>query len=181
MSPIESATLRLEPLVVAHADEMFGPMSDAAIYDYVPGGPPVSVFALRQRYQQLERGHSANGRERWLNWIVRLSSGQCAGYVQATIYPGSTADCAFVFAPEYWGRGVAFEACRAALPHLAGDFGVRAVFATVDPRNSRSIRLLERLGFGEVPAKAYPHGDVEPDDRVFSLALPLEGDASNVH
>jgi hypothetical protein len=127
MSLIESATLHLEPLVVAHADEMFGPMSEAAIYAYVSGGPPVSVVALRQRYQQLERGHSANGS------------------VQA------------------------------------GDFGVRAVFATVDPRNSRSIRLLERLGFGEVPAKAYPRGDVEPGDRVFSLPLAPEGDASSVH
>lgn len=169
MNVIESATLRLEPLVAAHADEMFGPMCAAAIYDYIPGQRPVSVLALRQRYQQLERGHSASGRERWLNWIVRLASGQCAGYVQATVHPGSTADFAFVFAPEHWGRGVAFEACRAALPRLAGEFGVRAVFATVDPRNTRSIRLLERLGFGEVSANDYPHGEVELGDRVFCL------------
>ena len=170
MSAIESATLRLEPLVAAHADEMFGPMSAQAIYAYIPEQPPASVAALRQRYQQLERGHSASGRERWLNWIVRLASGQCAGYVQATIHPASTADFAFVFAPEHWGRGVAFEACRAAIPRLAGEFGVRALFATVDPRNLRSIGLLQRLGFDEVLADAYPHGEVEPDDRVFSLS-----------
>jgi len=166
---IESVTLRLEPLVAAHADEMFEPMSAQAIYAYIPEQPPASVAALRQRYQQLERGHSASGRERWLNWIVRLASGQCAGYVQATIHPESTADFAFVFAPQHWGRGVAFEACRAALPSLADDFGVRALFATVDPRNLRSIGLLQRLGFEEVLADAYPHGQVEPGDRVFSL------------
>jgi RimJ/RimL family protein N-acetyltransferase len=170
MSLIESATLRLEPLVAAHADEMFGPMSAAAIYAYIPEQPPVSVAALRQRYQQLERGHSASGRERWLNWIVRLGSGQCAGYVQATIHPASTADFAFVFAPEHWGRGVAFEACRAAIPSLAGDYGVHALFATVDPRNLRSISLLQRLGFEDALAEAYPHGKVEPGDRVFSLS-----------
>jgi len=166
---IESVTLRLEPLVAAHADEMFEPMSAQAIYAYIPEQPPASVAALRQRYQQLERGHSASGRERWLNWIVRLASGQCAGYVQATIHPESTADFAFVFAPQHWGRGIAFEACRAALPSLADDFGVRALFATVDPRNLRSIGLLQRLGFEEVLADAYPHGQVEPGDRVFSL------------
>jgi hypothetical protein len=33
MSLIECATPRLEPLVAAHADEMFGPMSAAEIYD----------------------------------------------------------------------------------------------------------------------------------------------------
>lgn len=170
MSAIESATLRLEPLVAAHADEMFGPMSSPAIYAYIPEQPPASLAALRQRYTLLERGHSASGRERWLNWIVRLASGQCAGYVQATIYPGATADFAFVFAPEHWGRGVAFEACRATIPSLAGDFAVRALFATVDPRNLRSIGLLQRLGFEEVLTETYPHGEVEPGDRVFSLS-----------
>jgi RimJ/RimL family protein N-acetyltransferase len=170
MTSIESATLRLEPLAVAHAAEMFGPMSAAAIYAYLPEDPPESIASLQQRYVQLERGRSANGRERWLNWIVRLGSGQCAGYVQATVHPGSTADFAFVFAPEHWGRGIATEACRAALPRLSG-FAVRTVFATVDSRNSRSIRLLERLGFGEVPPEAYPHGRVQPGDRVFALSL----------
>lgn len=170
MSAIESATLRLEPLVAAHADEMFGPMSAPAIYEYIPEQQPASLAALRQRYKLLERGHSASGRERWLNWIVRLASGRCVGYVQATIYPGATADFAFVFAPEHWGRGVALEACRAAIPSLAGDFGVRALFATVDPRNLRSIGLLQRLGFEEVLADTYPHGEVEPGDRVFSLS-----------
>ena len=169
MGPIESATLRLEPLVAAHADEMFHPLSAGAIYDYMPGQPPVSVSALRERYVQLEKGRSADGCQRWLNWIVRLDSGPCAGFVQATIHEGCTADFAFVFAPEHWGRGVAFEACEAVLPHLARDFGVRALFATVDPRNSRSIRLLERLGFSEVPPGRYPHGEVEPNDRVFSF------------
>ena len=170
MTSIESATLRLEPLAVAHAAEMFGPMSAAAIYAYLPEDPPESIASLQQRYVQLERGRSANGRERWLNWIVRLGSGQCAGYVQATVHPGSTADFAFVFAPEHWGRGIATEACRAALPRLSG-FAVRTVFATVDSRNSRSIRLLERLGFGEVPPVAYPHGRVQQGDRVIALSL----------
>jgi len=44
------------------------------------------------------------------------------------------------------------------------------LFATVDPRNLRSIGLLQRLGFEEVLAGAYPHGRVESGDRVFSLS-----------
>ena len=171
MTPIESATLRLEPLVAAHADEMFLPLSAAAIYDYIPGQPPASVSALRERYSRLETRRSPDGRQRWLNWIVRLGSGQCAGYVQATVHEGATADFAFVFAPEHWGRGIAFEACRAVLPHLARDFSLRALFATVDARNSRSVHLLARLGFSEVAPERYPHGEVEPGDRVFSMTL----------
>jgi RimJ/RimL family protein N-acetyltransferase len=169
MKPIESRSLRLEPLVAAHADEMFRSMSATAIYEYTPGQPPASAEALRQRYAQLEKGRSADGRERWLNWVIRLSSRECVGFVQTTIYPELTADFAFVLAPEYWGRGVAFEACQAVLPCLRRDFAVRALYATVDRRNARSIRLLDRLGFLEIPSGRYPHGEVEPDDRVFSL------------
>jgi RimJ/RimL family protein N-acetyltransferase len=168
MEPIASSALRLEPLVASHADEMFAPLSAAAIYDYMPGQPPLSADALRERYVRLEKGHSADGRQQWLNWIVRLNSGQCAGFVQATIYPGRTGDFAFAFAPTYWGRGVAFEACQLALPYLFQPLRVTTLFATVDPRNARSIRLLLRLGFEEVTPAQYPHGQVEPNDRVFA-------------
>jgi ribosomal-protein-alanine N-acetyltransferase len=168
--PIESRSLRLEPLVAAHADEMFGPMSAAAIYEYMPWQPPASATALRQRYAHLEQGRSADGLERWLNWVVRLSSRECIGFVQTTIFSGFSADFAFAFAPEYWGRGLAFEACRAVLPCLGRDFEVRALYATVDPKNSRSIRLLQRLGFREVPWEHYPNGEVAPGDRVFFRA-----------
>ncbi len=170
MNPIVSSGLRLEPLVAAHAEEMLEPLSDPAIYNYIPGQPPSSVAMLRERYIQLERGRSADGRQQWLNWIVRLNSGECAGFVQATIYPALTGDFAFVFGPGYWGQGVAFEACQAAMPYLVREIGVIALFATVDPRNARSIRLLMRLGFGEVAPEHYPHGQVEPRDRVFSLS-----------
>ena len=170
---IKSNGLRLEPLVAAHAEEMFAPLSDVAIYDYMPGQPPLSAAALRERYVRLERGRSIDGRQQWLNWIVRLDSGQCAGFVQATIYPEHTGDFAFAFAPQYWGQGIAFEACQAALPHLFGVLRVTALFATVDPKNARSIRLLMRLGFDEVTAADYPHGTVEPDDRVFTSKSTL--------
>jgi RimJ/RimL family protein N-acetyltransferase len=167
---IASSTLRLEPLVAAHAEEMFEPLSAPAIYNYMPGQPPSSSAALRERYIQLERGRSFDERQQWLNWIVRLNSGECVGFVQATIYPALSADFAFALAPEHWGRGVAFEACQAALPYLVKEIGVTALFATVDPQNVRSIRLLMRLGFGEIAPAQYPHGQVEPNDRVFSLS-----------
>ena len=135
----------------------------------MPGAPPASIDALRERYAKLARGWSADGRQRWVNWIVRLDSGRCAGFVQATIYPQRTGDFAFAFSPEHWGRGVAFEACRAALPFFEREMRVSALFATVDPRNARSVRLLVRLGFSEVTPLQYPHGETEPGDRVFSL------------
>ena len=47
---------------------------------------------------------------------------------------------------------------------------VTSLFATVDPDNARSVRLLLRLQFSEVTPAQYPHGEVELNDRVFMLS-----------
>jgi RimJ/RimL family protein N-acetyltransferase len=47
---------------------------------------------------------------------------------------------------------------------------VRALYATVDPKNLRSVRLLQRLGFVGVQSMRYPHGELAPDDRVFMFS-----------
>jgi [ribosomal protein S5]-alanine N-acetyltransferase len=172
MKSIAAKGVRLEPLAVAHADEMFPVLSAATIYNYIPGEAPESLAALRKRYAMLATGTSPDGSQQWLNWIVRLESGQCAGFVQATIYPSGTGDFAFVLAPEFWGHGIAFEASQAAIAHITRDLGVAALFATVDPANLRSMRLLSRLGFAEIAPAEYPHGEVVANDRVFSLSGP---------
>ena len=38
-----------------------------------------SAAALRERFERLESRASADGREQWLNWVVRLDSGAIAG------------------------------------------------------------------------------------------------------
>jgi hypothetical protein len=51
MNAAESNMLRLEPLTVAHAGEMFETLSAQSIYDYISGGPPSSAAALRERWR----------------------------------------------------------------------------------------------------------------------------------
>ena len=167
MRTLRSETLTLEPLLESHADAMFEVLSAPQIYAYIPGKPPESVAALRERYRRLESRHSADGTQQWLNWIVRLQSGACAGFVQATVHPRRTADFAFAFAPQHWGRGVAFEASTLAITSLFEDFDATALYCTIDPANGRSLRLVGRLAFQEIAPREYPHGASEPDDRVF--------------
>lgn len=53
----------------------------------------------------------------------------------------------YIIAPAYWGRGVASEALRAFLPHVFARPDVDCITADVDPRNVRSLALLEGQGF----------------------------------
>lgn len=49
--------------------------------------------------------------------------------------------------PDYWGTGAARECVAAVLNHAFGSMGLHRVGAEVDIDNTRSSRLLERLGF----------------------------------
>jgi RimJ/RimL family protein N-acetyltransferase len=149
---IDCRRVVLEPQVAAHADEMFLVLSDPAIYQY-ENEPPASVDWLRERFARLESRQSADGTQRWLNWVVRLRTAGLIGYVQATVFSSGQAAIAYVLASEHWGRGLAAEACQAMIGELARHYGVVTIYATFRRRNERSARLLERLGFAPVSAQ----------------------------
>lgn len=48
---------------------------------------------------------------------------------------------------DHWGRGLAREALQLALAHAFDALGLRRIEADIDPRNSASCVLAERLGF----------------------------------
>ncbi len=48
--------------------------------------------------------------------------------------------------PEYWGRGLATEAARAALDHGFGDLRFDQVVSIYEPDNVASGRVMERIG-----------------------------------
>jgi hypothetical protein len=73
METLVTRGLTLEPLLEAHAPEMFEILCDPAIYQF-ENQPPQSKQALAERYARLQRRHSPDGSERWLNWVVRLEN-----------------------------------------------------------------------------------------------------------
>lgn len=56
----------------------------------------------------------------------------------------------YILHPDFWGRGLMREALTAILPRLFARFPIDAIRADVDPRNTASLVLLNRLGFAEV-------------------------------
>jgi [ribosomal protein S5]-alanine N-acetyltransferase len=58
----------------------------------------------------------------------------------------STADIGYVLTRAYWGHGYMVEAARAVLHAAFGVVGLHRVWATCDPRNRASYRVMEKLG-----------------------------------
>lgn len=57
------------------------------------------------------------------------------------------AEVGFALNRAYWGQGYATAAIRRGIQHAFEDLGLHRLEADVDPRNTRSITALERLGF----------------------------------
>jgi ribosomal-protein-alanine N-acetyltransferase len=64
---------------------------------------------------------------------------------------GEMPEIGYIFHPDYWGRGFAYEAMRAVVDCAFTTQPVDHLLADIDPRNVASRRLLEKLGF------AYSH------------------------
>jgi RimJ/RimL family protein N-acetyltransferase len=176
MRKIEAAAFTLEPQLAGHAEEMFIVLTDPAIYEF-ENEAPASLAWLRERYARLQSRRSPDGKEQWLNWIVRLPSGEATGYVQATIR-GSTASVGYEFGSRYWGRGLASRAVQAMLDELARSYGVCDFAAVLKARNFRSLRLLERLGFVAADPGRLASRGLEPDELLMLReGMPGEGAA----
>jgi len=160
---VRARRLTLEPQVAEHAEEMFAVLSDPAIYEYEHEAPP-SVLWLRDRFATLEARESADGKEIWLNWVLRLPTSELIGYVQATVRGDGSAAIAYVLASGFWGRGFAREAVEAMLGELGEHYGVTDLSAVLKRDNLRSTRLLERLGFALASAETSALRDIEPDE-----------------
>jgi RimJ/RimL family protein N-acetyltransferase len=158
--PIETERLTLEPLRVDHAEEMAAALDDPGLHEFI-GGSPATVDELRRRYAAQVAGHSPDGDQGWLNWVLRLrASGEVGGTVQATLHHAgsrTTADVAWVVATPYQGRGLASEAAAGMVGWLRGR-GVSQVVALVHPDHAASSRVAHHLGL--VPTDELVDGEV---------------------
>jgi RimJ/RimL family protein N-acetyltransferase len=160
--------LRFEPLCSAHAALLSDALLDPAVYQFIEGPHPASTWELADDFERLSKGPAAGGQPmRWWNiGVFAAHSGEGLGQLQATIHD-DWAEIAYVLGSKHWGQGYAQEAMRWFHGKLAEDGAATTLWATVAPRNARSVRLLERLGYTPI-ADGWPElGSYDEGDLVF--------------
>ncbi|APR76464.1 GCN5-related N-acetyltransferase [Minicystis rosea] len=182
-APLETPRLRLEPLTAAHADAMFAPLQDEAIYRWISTAAPIHIEALRERWAQYESRVSSDGREAWLNWAVRRrSDGIYIGKIDVSIDETNVAtNVGYIFLPAFWGQGLATEAVVAVVDHLIG-MGVPRLVATVTAGNAASGRLLRKAGFTFtrlIPENDIIRGVAHDDEEYIRIVHPAAAPPSS--
>ncbi|MFE7314337.1 GNAT family N-acetyltransferase [Streptomyces sp. NPDC057555] len=157
--PIDTRRLDLLPLLVEHAEEMSGVLSDPALHTFI-GGAPAGPQELRSRYRRMTAG-SPDPAVSWLNWVIRLRDESClTGTVQATVGPtrhGLVAEIAWVVGTPWQGRGIATEAARGLVDWLGGQ-SVQAVIAHIHPEHRASAAVATAVGLA--PLDVWHEGEI---------------------
>ena len=171
MRTLQTASLTLEPQTAAHAQDMFIVLCDPRIYEF-ENAPPTSLAWLQARFTKLESRCSADGREQWLNWVIRVPDQGLIGFVQATVHANGSAGIAYELSSAYWGWGLAQQAVDLMIRELNAHYRVSHFRAVLKRANHRSARLLARLGFALAPEALHATLEIDDDEIMMQRDIP---------
>lgn len=143
----------MEERRVAHAPELFEVLRDPRLYEFLDEAPPKSVEELAKKLARSELRKSPDGKEHWLNWVVRGEYGAVVGYVQATVEENKDTNIAYVFSRAVKGQGIATAAVRSMIEMVVAQYHPTTLFIVADEGNVPSLRLAGRLGFATAPTE----------------------------
>jgi ribosomal-protein-alanine N-acetyltransferase len=122
--------------------------SDPDVVRFMSWGPN-REDDTREFLSRVAREASAHPRANFDLAVVRRSDATLLGGVGLIVrrLQYREYELGYCFAKPAWGQGFATESCRAMLDLGFGRIGAHRIFATVDPRNDGSKRVLGKLGF----------------------------------
>lgn len=124
-------------------------------------GGPYSREQVEARLEREMADQRDHGMQYWPFFL--LEDGRHAGVCGLRPWKPGVPELGFHLRPEFWGRGLAFEAATAVVEYGFARFDATAIFAGHHPENVASRKLLLKLGFQYVGEEIYPvSGMLEP-------------------
>jgi RimJ/RimL family protein N-acetyltransferase len=147
--PVVTPRLHLRPLGDQDADALVSCYSLPAVHRYIPIGP-LSVEQVKTRLRSGPWSRSTLEKEGDVLGlgVEMASTGDLIGDVMLmwTSTRHGSGDLGWVIHPAYEGQGFGTESGRALLRLAFDGLDLHRVVARIDARNTRSLRLAERLG-----------------------------------
>ena len=144
---ITAARVQLRWLTAADVPELYEIFSDPEVVKYWSSPPLPSIEAASRLVTEIHEHFFAGTLYQW--GISRLDDDRVIGTctLAAISVQHRRAELGFAVARAQWGRGYASEAAEALVTFAFRTLAMHRIEADVDPRNTASIRVLERLGF----------------------------------
>jgi RimJ/RimL family protein N-acetyltransferase len=172
--PVRSERLLLRPFNEADLPALLAYHSSPAVHQFLPMEPMDADGVLHRLRQGLwSRSTLDEEGEILFLGVALMSTGELIGDVMLRWLSGQDqcGEIGYVINPAHGGHGYATEAARAVL-HLAFDeLELHRMIARIDPRNTASLRLAERLGMRReaLLIQNHWHKDAWADEVDFAL------------
>ena len=108
------------PLTTEEVKKWFEPSPDRHMKEFV-------AFTIYHKRDQRPIGFVGLERINWVNKNANIS--------------------ATIGEPDYWGKGIAVEACKLLIKYGFTELNLHKIYASVHSLNARSLRATEKLGF----------------------------------
>lgn len=158
MGPFETERLLLRPLRLADLDDIFALIyTDPEVYGmYSSLGSNKDAVGSR-----LLHCENAPGSDFGRLGVVLKESGELIGQVHLDpyvdiydelpdahpLFQSIEVELAFAFGKEYWGKGLAYEACQKLIEYAFLELKLPRLVNGIHAENERSIRFHRRLGY----------------------------------
>lgn len=145
--PIHGTRVILEPLDMAHADELFAATRDPEVWQHLTYAQPADRDAMAELIAEALRAHHTGARVPWIQRdaatgeVIGTTSYHDLNETKRALGIGHT-----FLSRRYWRTGVNTEAKLLLLTRAFEDLGAVRVFWTTDAGNARSQAAIERLG-----------------------------------
>ena len=167
---IVTARLRIDALRPEDAAALHAYRADPEVSRY-QGWKPGSV-AEAARFIDDQQRVAPDTTGAWWQRAIRLRDpGELIGDLGFHFVDGDTVELGISLAPAQQGHGYAHDALGVALDFVFGGLRKHRVIASVDPRNSACVKLLEGMGLRREAhfRESLREGDGWADDVVFAM------------
>jgi [ribosomal protein S5]-alanine N-acetyltransferase len=128
-------------------DALYEVFSDPRVMRYWSSGPLANREAAAAMQREIAEGNLKNSMWKW--GLALRDTDMLIGTV--TLFnlnlSNGRAEIGYAMGSAHWGKGYMNEALTALIVHAFDVMDLRRLEADVDPRNTPSVRTLERLGF----------------------------------
>lgn len=152
MPPLEPVTITSERLVLRRLRDddvgaLFAIFGNAEVMRFWGSSPLASPAEADALLRRIEEGYQSG--DTLQLGVVRATDALLIGTctLHQFNWPSRRAELGYALGRPFWGQGYMHEALLALLPYAFGTLDLNRLEADIDPRNSASAKVLERVGF----------------------------------
>lgn len=172
---LESDRLILRELTIEDAPALFKLRSNEEVMKYYRRPRPANLKDIYTLIEEIQKGFL---KEKSLGWAITFKEAPdvLIGFLgfPKLDFDNFRAEVGYMVAPGFWGTGIAGEALNLATKFGFEELGLHSIYATIDPNNLSSAKVLLKQGFVK---EAYFKEDVYLDgefldSEIYSLLSP---------